>query len=861
MTTWNPSDKSPDLTLSGGDLVVTLPAPLSTGNTAAAVRATTPAVAGRAFEARWTSLGAGAPYPPAIGVMLSAGSLTQTNSGTNGISYQRNGTIKGPSGDVGTGITYFMQTITVLVDASTVKFYKDGTLVYSYNHSFTLSDLYPAVWLETASDVSDQNTGAFSGLSYLPSGAFAWDDRIVDGDETLPGLGQVAAATVGTGARSIAVAQTLPGLGQTATVTSGSGAAPNVRWNPSDKNVAVTLSPDNLTASVASTGDQCVRATAAGTGTNPYFEVVFSALSVGANNSGIGLANSTLSLSAYPGDPNAIGWFANGYVEGPGIFLYDPTYAFSVGDVLGVQRFATSSTLYRNGSVVLSGLTLPSGTLYPVLDVHTSGDTSTARFTADSQSYLPAGSTAWDGTVATPGIRVGQTLPGLGQAAEATGGSPAITVAQTLPGLAQTAAVLSGSGTAVNTRWDEIDKSPAITISGAGLVAVNTSSPSSATSGMVRANIGSLAGNADDWYFEITANSIAEAGSDVSSFGIGLSNPSQSLDAGFDGSNGIGYYANGWFVASGISSFLGPTYTNGDVIGVRKTSIGVTFTKNGTFVRSQTTIPTGILRPSVILFAPNDQVTANFGATAFAALPSGAGPWFVDPATLPARNITVNQALPLLLQIARLSSIPLEPPTPVVGTGGFFPNTIAAMLQGRRVHCDFLVKFDFLSGPMYLWQGFGTLRTNNGTNWQGIGQLGQISDLESAIGGNAPQAKFTLSGVDQKLIASALDQQDEIYGRDCNVYIQFFDSEFNCLDNPYVTWAGTMDQMRVRQSGPSECQVDLTAETLFARRSLPPLGNLTDREQQRFFPGDNGLTFIPSLMSKTAIWPVIVPQS
>jgi hypothetical protein len=200
------------------------------------------------------------------------------------------------------------------------------------------------------------------------------------------------------------------------------------------------------------------------------------------------------------------------------------------------------------------------------------------------------------------------------------------------------------------------------------------------------------------------------------------------------------------------------------------------------------------------------------------------------------------------------------PPPPVGERGGHFPDTINTVLARRTVVLDLLVRFDFLSGAMRLWQGFGTLHTNDGNNWEGIGRLGQISDLESAIGGTAPQAKFILSGVDPTILADALDQETEIYGRNCDVYMQFFNEDFTPLDNPYVIWSGLMDTLRITQTVDT-CQVEMTAETLFARRSKPPLGVLSDREQQQFFPGDNALTGIPALMSKTSIWPVILPQS
>lgn len=410
------------------------------------------------------------------------------------------------------------------------------------------------------------------------------------------------------------------------------------------------------------------------------------------------------------------------------------------------------------------------------------------------------------------------------------------------------------------TIWNPTDKGATVTLSGGNLIAKQTGTVGTINGRMVRADISSTAGNSDHWQFETTIDAVAAAGGPGACVGVGVATSAQNLSVEFDGANGIGYHSDGWLYGPAGATSTGTTYGVGDVIGVEKLSTGLKWYKNGTLVTSQTSIPSGSLFPAAILFNPNDQVTANFGATTFAHAISGASAWYVNPATLPARNLAYNKTLPSLYQVATMSKIDPEP-LPSTGTvGGYFPDTIGAVLAGNTVRLDLLVMFDFLSGPMRLWQGFGTLHTNDGYNWQGIGQLGQISDLESAIGGTAPQAKFILSGVDPTILADALDQQNEIYGRDCNVYMQFFDANFNCLDNPYVIWAGLMDTIRITQTADT-CQVEMTAETIFARRAKPPLGMLSDREQQTFFPGDNGLTGIPALMSKTAIWPVILPLS
>jgi hypothetical protein len=416
------------------------------------------------------------------------------------------------------------------------------------------------------------------------------------------------------------------------------------------------------------------------------------------------------------------------------------------------------------------------------------------------------------------------------------------------------------------TLWinDDSNKATSITISGGRLVATQTGATRTA---MVKADQGSYPGNSDDWYFEITVNvKNPTATPPADCIGVGIAQNLTNVNTGFNAYS-VGYYADGWSIAYGAPSFTGIGYDVGDVIGVRKQSSGVTFYKNGTTVFSHTLIPPSgdTLYPAGVLYFTGDQITANFGQSAFAHLPSGSSAWSIDPTTLAPRVITYNKTLPSLFQVATLNSIDLGtgevvPPPPVGERGGHFPDTINAVLARRTVVLDLLVRFDFLSGAMRLWQGFGTLHTNDGNNWEGIGRLGQISDLESAIGGTAPQAKFILSGVDPTILAGALDQETEIYGRDCDVYMQFFNEDFTPLDNPYVVWSGLMDTLRITQTVDT-CQVEMTAETLFARRSKPPLGMLSDREQQQFFPGDNSLTGIPALMSKTSIWPVILPQS
>lgn len=195
---------------------------------------------------------------------------------------------------------------------------------------------------------------------------------------------------------------------------------------------------------------------------------------------------------------------------------------------------------------------------------------------------------------------------------------------------------------------------------------------------------------------------------------------------------------------------------------------------------------------------------------------------------------------------------------------GLFSETIAAQLAGARVQCAPLVEFDFTSGPMRLWRGAGLLPTNDGREWQALGQLGGIDGLAQAMGGTAPEATFTLSGVDAEIVHLARDEfEAEVRGRMVRVLIQFFGQDDagdpdnqRCLDNPYPVWAGRCLKPRFELDASGQRRsIVVTAESLFATRNRPNSGMYTDRDQQARFPGDKGFEFAATLLTKVLTWP------
>lgn len=184
----------------------------------------------------------------------------------------------------------------------------------------------------------------------------------------------------------------------------------------------------------------------------------------------------------------------------------------------------------------------------------------------------------------------------------------------------------------------------------------------------------------------------------------------------------------------------------------------------------------------------------------------------------------------------------------------FFNATLAAVAAGRTVRASLLVFFDFLEDPMRVWPGSGPLIAG-GYEWSGLGEIGSIEGLEQAIGTVAPTTTFNLSGVSPEIVTLARQSSDRVKGRAAVVYIQFFDAEWQPLDQPYAVWTGVLDQMKYMASGPSQRTVTVSAEGLWTNRRRPKYGLYTDRDQKARFPGDRGLELVTTLASKAVFWP------
>lgn len=176
---------------------------------------------------------------------------------------------------------------------------------------------------------------------------------------------------------------------------------------------------------------------------------------------------------------------------------------------------------------------------------------------------------------------------------------------------------------------------------------------------------------------------------------------------------------------------------------------------------------------------------------------------------------------------------------------------IQARLDGRRVNVAPLVEFCFLSGPRRVWPGNYTLAAG-GHLWFGLNKLGAGMEIADVGDLEAGEMKFFVSGVDERFLElftiAAGESREEYVGKHVRVYEQYFDEDWQKLDDPQAVTAGIMDAIGI-DSQPIESDgvhytqriISITAQNIFYGRSNSSASFYTMQDQQRRSPGDRGL--------------------
>ena len=187
-----------------------------------------------------------------------------------------------------------------------------------------------------------------------------------------------------------------------------------------------------------------------------------------------------------------------------------------------------------------------------------------------------------------------------------------------------------------------------------------------------------------------------------------------------------------------------------------------------------------------------------------------------------------------------------------------FNETIEAQLKGRVVRKTRMVHLDFVSGAMGVWPGFGRLRTKDGREWLGLGELASVQGIAGAIGGQTPELILTISGVDADFAPKVKGEADEYVNRAVVVYDQFFDEEWGLLDEPYAAAFGLMRKLTVSReanAGGFTRTISISAESPLVGKRRAKFAYLTPQDQRNRHPGDSFADDTPGIDTRPLTFP------
>lgn len=159
-----------------------------------------------------------------------------------------------------------------------------------------------------------------------------------------------------------------------------------------------------------------------------------------------------------------------------------------------------------------------------------------------------------------------------------------------------------------------------------------------------------------------------------------------------------------------------------------------------------------------------------------------------------------------------------------------------------------LVYLDFAGDPFRAWSGLGTVEWA-GEEWLGVGNLGEVGAIEEYSEVRAGSVDLRLLKIPGTALAEA---GSLVYKRRAaEIHLGLLDGASNPPAILFSTllFRGTMDTLELDRQ-PQSSSFTLTLANELARLKDSWGVFYTDTDQQRFFPGDTGLRFVPSLQDK-----------
>lgn len=173
-----------------------------------------------------------------------------------------------------------------------------------------------------------------------------------------------------------------------------------------------------------------------------------------------------------------------------------------------------------------------------------------------------------------------------------------------------------------------------------------------------------------------------------------------------------------------------------------------------------------------------------------------------------------------------------------------------AVTESAHVAPIMFAFFDFASGPVRVWTGYGNI-VMGGDTYVGTGDLGTVGNIEETAEVAAKGTSFQLSGIPSEMIALAL--ADAYQGRAAKLWIAAMDDTGSIVADPYQIFSGRMDVIEI-QDGADTSTISLSAESRLIDLNRTRERRYTDEDQKIDYPTDEGLKFISALQNRQLLW-------
>lgn len=196
------------------------------------------------------------------------------------------------------------------------------------------------------------------------------------------------------------------------------------------------------------------------------------------------------------------------------------------------------------------------------------------------------------------------------------------------------------------------------------------------------------------------------------------------------------------------------------------------------------------------------------------------------------------------------------------------PAAVLDALRAEHLQMALLLELQFASGTVYASNENLPYTDTNGQTWQGFGDLVAMNEITGGGDSLAPLREYQLGipwsflddderaivgmGRIPKLIGNRADYAD----RPAILYGQLFDvfsANRSAVGEPFALDTGLMDSVKAEYS-PTMARITLTVESALARKGTPQYGFLTYQDQLRRHPTDEGLQFVPEVVSTEVQW-------